>query len=330
MTAHQTNFQTTVPPRSIAAFTLVELLVVIGIIALLISILLPALGRAREQAKSVQCESNLRQLGQAIYMYVGASKDGVLPIGYCYQVIHEGAKTGFGGGATTNILATWNVLLMHTLAPRFNVDWYTADKQGANVARLSAIFLCPSAPEYNNQGTDVHSAVDYCSNPRAMPDIYNSAIKPNGKYLTQPYRLSAIKNPSDVALLFDSSLAIDTNSAGGTYTAGGPNDDPVANQIDNGRINRDSCLLTGYPNTPDLSTSVDMTPDGGGPVNADTQGNQQNIRFRHMNNTVANALMADGHVESFKYNKVLAPNSANVTTFLRKNLYLNPWGPNVN
>jgi prepilin-type N-terminal cleavage/methylation domain-containing protein len=64
--------------KSRSAFTLVELLVVIGIIAILISILIPVLGRARSSANDVKCKSNLRQMMQSALFFAGEHK-GQLP-----------------------------------------------------------------------------------------------------------------------------------------------------------------------------------------------------------------------------------------------------------
>lgn len=72
-------------------FTLVELLVVIGIIALLLALLLPSLATAREHAREVLCMSGLRQFGQGFAMYTGANK-GCMP--------SDGPEDGDNAGAS--------------------------------------------------------------------------------------------------------------------------------------------------------------------------------------------------------------------------------------
>lgn len=67
--------------KSRQAFTLIELLVVIAIIAILASMLLPALGKAKERALTAQCMNQLRQVGFAMQMY-GDDQNGLLPVAH--------------------------------------------------------------------------------------------------------------------------------------------------------------------------------------------------------------------------------------------------------
>src|SRR5436853_5678087 len=89
------------------AFTLVELLVVIGIIAVLIYVLLPALGRARKQAQTVACLANLRSIGQAIGIYAVNNKQS-LPYGYWDGI---GSPDGKDAGSSDKS-SDWALLLM--------------------------------------------------------------------------------------------------------------------------------------------------------------------------------------------------------------------------
>ena len=117
-------------------FTLVELLVVIGIIALLISILLPSLNNARRSARAIKCASNMRQIGNALLLYTGDNKGRLIP---CYVFPYNSTcyPDGFWWPAEL-------VKLNYIKAPYLQLDPAKATAFAAPPEDLG-VFQCPDA-----------------------------------------------------------------------------------------------------------------------------------------------------------------------------------------
>src|SRR5438874_7555643 len=136
--------------RRILAFTLIELLVVIAIIAILAAMLLPALSRAKDRAKSINCLSNLRQWGIGLQVSVVDNGDSMPRDG-----TDEGGQYGVDTGATTgpgspNDEYAWFNVLPSVMADR-PLSNYFALPGGVPSAKMpypggaGKIWHCPAA-----------------------------------------------------------------------------------------------------------------------------------------------------------------------------------------
>jgi prepilin-type N-terminal cleavage/methylation domain-containing protein/prepilin-type processing-associated H-X9-DG protein len=152
--------------RGSRAFTLVELLVVIGIIAILIAILLPSLNKARAYSKKVNCMSNLRQIGAELMLYSNNSKGWLVPVGGW----EADGRTGRYMSLGTNVAPPlrWPAAIFKPSGPTPVIpdmqayqDQYVADGMPSDEAKYPVIpytpkiMLCPA----DDEPADHHSFI---------------------------------------------------------------------------------------------------------------------------------------------------------------------------
>jgi prepilin-type processing-associated H-X9-DG protein len=262
------------------AFTLVELLIVIGIIAVLVALLLPALQRARQAAQTLACAANMRQQGYALAAYANSNK-GYLP----YQ------------GDFTTIWAAAGVAW-----PALRLEQMISNQLGRTAgqnAPLSKVMLCPAAstPDGNRH---------YAAHPRLIPPVNFAAgaswldfsSNPNNQLsFSKLYKLSSVRNSAQIVIMFEAAQQL--FSGGWAGQVFGDTDDAMF------RLDVNSMQSNGF-----LAQYVTASTMGNavatGSVNRDSlnsgDASRGTLRFRHGSptNPSANYLFVDGHVETLR------------------------------